>query len=273
MTIEPNNCYCVYIHITPCNKVYIGITKNIKNRFSAKGEGYRNCNIFYKAIQKYGWENIKHEVLFQNLTKEEAEQKEVELIEFYKSNDMKYGYNILKGGNISTNDSIERREKISKSLKEYNANHPLELKERIKKISLSKKGVPLTTEQKKKLKENHKGFLGKTMSKEHKEKISNANRGRKFSEQHLQKLSNAHKGKSITEETRLKISMAIKGKVGNNKIPKKIAQFYDNGELYRVYENAKEASKITNISVSTIYRYCNCIGKKRFHKGYRWEYV
>ena len=132
MIIEPNNCYCVYIHITPCNKVYIGITKNIKNRFSAKGEYYRNCNVFYKAIKKWGWDNIKHEVLFENLTKEEAEQKEIQMIAFYKSNDRRYGYNILKGGNISTNDSIERREKISKSLKKYNATHPLKLKERIK---------------------------------------------------------------------------------------------------------------------------------------------
>lgn len=273
MIIEPNNCYNVYIHITPSNKIYVGITKNIKNRFRSSGDGYRNCKLFYNAIKKYGWDNIRHEVLFENLTKEQAEQKEIELIELYHSNNQIYGYNILKGGNISTNDSIERREKISKSLKEYNATHILEKEERAKKVSFAKKGVPLTEEHKKKLKENHKGFLGKTMSKEHKEKISKANSGRKFSKLHLQKISNAHKGKIISKETRAKISIALKGKKGNNKTPKKVAQLYDNGELYRIYKNAKEASAMTNIALSTIYRYCNSAEDKKTHKGYMWQYV
>ena len=68
----------------------------------------------WNAIQKYGWENVNHEILLDNLSKEEAEQKEIELIAFYNSTDDDYGYNISNGGN-SPSVTLEIREKISLS--------------------------------------------------------------------------------------------------------------------------------------------------------------
>ena len=53
---------------------------------------------FWNAIQKYGWDNFEHEILFDGLTKEEAEQKEIELIAYYNSNNKDYGYNLSSGG-------------------------------------------------------------------------------------------------------------------------------------------------------------------------------
>ena len=61
--MEENN-YIVYVHICPNNKKYIGITKLPPNRRWKNGEGYKPCVLFYKAIKKYGWENIEHKIKF-----------------------------------------------------------------------------------------------------------------------------------------------------------------------------------------------------------------
>ena len=109
------NNYKVYIHIFPNNKVYIGITRNRTDIRWANGKGYKSQKVMSNAINKYSWENIEHKVLYENLTKEEAEQKEIELIAFYKSNQRKYGYNIENGGNCVGKMSEETKKKISKS--------------------------------------------------------------------------------------------------------------------------------------------------------------
>lgn len=89
--------YCLYIHTCPNGKVYIGITsKRPKDRW-AGGCGYKT-QLFGKAIKKYGWENIKHEVLYENLTKEEARVLEIWMIDKYNSKNPKYGYNQTIGG-------------------------------------------------------------------------------------------------------------------------------------------------------------------------------
>ena len=81
--------YKVYKHTNKINgKVYIGITsyRYAKTRWS-NGNGYSQQSLFWNAICKYGWDNFDHEILFDNLTQEEACQKEIELIKLYKSND------------------------------------------------------------------------------------------------------------------------------------------------------------------------------------------
>ena len=66
----------------------------------------------FKAIMKYGWENIGHEIVCEGLTKEQAESKEKELIEIYKSNNPAYGYNTEGGGNLSKTVSESTKEKL-----------------------------------------------------------------------------------------------------------------------------------------------------------------
>ena len=110
------NNYVVYKHIFPNGKVYIGITmQNIKRRWRYNGSGYSKSQVkIYNAIKKYGWENVKHEILYEKLSKEEAEQKEIELIKKYNSNDDMYGYNIENGGNHKGKVSNETKQKLSK---------------------------------------------------------------------------------------------------------------------------------------------------------------
>ena len=77
--------WCVYRHISPSNKVYIGIT-------SRKPE----LRWGHNAILKYGWDNIKHEILIDNASKEEACILEQMLISHYKR--LGVSYNITDGG-------------------------------------------------------------------------------------------------------------------------------------------------------------------------------
>ena len=104
--------YIVYMHTSPSGKHYIGITSVGCEARWRNGRGYAHNRHFRIAIKKYGWENIKHEILFENLTKEEAEKKEVELIAKYKSNQREFGYNIENGGNANK-VSEETRLKMS----------------------------------------------------------------------------------------------------------------------------------------------------------------
>ena len=67
------NNYTVYKHILPNNKIYIGITS--KEPFLRWKWGYRHNSYFLNAIKKYGWQNIKHEILFINLTKRRSRTK------------------------------------------------------------------------------------------------------------------------------------------------------------------------------------------------------
>lgn len=100
--------YCVYIHINKINgKVYIGQTcKGTKQRWRKNGEGYKKNVYFYKAIQKYGWDNFKHIIVYKNLTQEEANYYERFLIKKYNALNSNYGYNLREGGsNLSGLDN------------------------------------------------------------------------------------------------------------------------------------------------------------------------
>ena len=93
------NNYTLYKHTSPSNKVYIGITKlDVKLRWR-NGTGYQLQPRFYNAIKKYGWDNFSHEIIFRNLTEDEAKLLEQMYIALYESNDPKKGYNISEGGN------------------------------------------------------------------------------------------------------------------------------------------------------------------------------
>lgn len=93
--------YIVYKHTNKINgKVYIGKTcQDPEVRYGSNGIGYRFCPYFYNAIIKYGWENFDHEILFADLSAEEANEKEIICIKQYNACDPEYGYNIRGGGN------------------------------------------------------------------------------------------------------------------------------------------------------------------------------
>ena len=151
--------YTVYQHKNKINgKVYIGITKQKPEQRWRHGQGYKSSPHFYAAIQKYGWDNFEHNILFQNLTKEEACKKEQELIAKYHSMDREFGYNSTSGGDIFTMNK-ETKQKISQSMM------------------------------------GNKNGLGRPCSEEKKKKISEAQKGKHLTEKHKQKLSEAAKNR------------------------------------------------------------------------------
>ena len=136
-----NNKWTVYIHISPSNKYYVGITSKKPKERWRNGKGYEKNKYFYRAIQKYGWDNFEHFILAENLTKDESCEMEKTLIKKLMSNDYHYGYNICSGGegatgllgkknpNYGNSWSIEQRNKMS----EYKKNHPVTISENGKK--------------------------------------------------------------------------------------------------------------------------------------------
>lgn len=115
--------WTVYRHVGPTAKVYIGITKNsVYSRWGHNGVGYRGSPKFWNAIQKYGWDNFRHEIIAERLTQEEAQQMEIELIAKYTKQNKTY--NIMPGGNSypaehKPNGPMPEwhKQKISKALK------------------------------------------------------------------------------------------------------------------------------------------------------------
>ena len=63
--------YSVYQHVTPDGMYYFGATQNVERRWSRNGAEYKGTGL-YPYIEKYGWENIQHIVLFREQTRENA---------------------------------------------------------------------------------------------------------------------------------------------------------------------------------------------------------
>lgn len=209
--------YTVYKHTTPNEKVYIGITKQDPlKRWKNKGQGYRKNKHFFSAISKYGWNNIKHEILFSNLTLEEAEQKEIELIAHYKSNQREYGFNHAIGGCVNRGFTISEETKI--------------------KISKALKGKTKTYK--------------KLVSEELKQRLRIANLGKKASNETREKISKGNKGKHRSEETKKIIREREQSKVSN------ILQVDFKGNIINIFNSIHEASRNTKIDATKICAVC-----------------
>lgn len=165
--------YIVYKHTNPHNgKVYIGITGQEPWRRWDCGRGYIGNKYFYRAIQKYGWENFLHEILYSGLTLEEANQIERSLIEKYDSTNPRKGYNIDLGGNgigKMSQATLEKLSKAHKGQKAWNKGRPHPEKTR-QKISKALTGGHLSEETRRRMSESRRGeknpFFGKHPSAE-----------------------------------------------------------------------------------------------------------
>ena len=98
-------------------RVYIGQTIRTLNE-RMKDHKCRTKIYIDKVLNKYGIDNFDISIIDKADTIEELNNKEIYWISHYKSNNKKYGYNILSGNNNASHTcSEETRIKISKSLK------------------------------------------------------------------------------------------------------------------------------------------------------------
>lgn len=152
--------YTIYMLIFPDNKKYIGATSLKPENRWRNGKSYGGS--VREAIDYFGWENIKHEILKENLTQEESQYWERYYIQKFDTQNPEHGYNKYKGGeyhSIGWHQSEEAKEKNRQASK-GNTNmlgkhHREESKEKI-----------------------GQGNLGKKMSEESKEKSRQAQLGR-----------------------------------------------------------------------------------------------
>lgn len=115
--------YTLYKHTLPDGKVYIGCTSRTPEERWGGGYNYYNNKRFYEAIMFFGWANIEHEIIAENLDRNVAFQLEHELITAYKSNNPEFGYNVSSGFGKTgcvVKHSEETIAKISKSRKGKN---------------------------------------------------------------------------------------------------------------------------------------------------------
>lgn len=157
------------MHIVPNGKRYIGQTCCTPNRRWQNGYGYVG-QMFYRAIQKYGWDNIEHVIIADNLTSDEADLIEQQYIMMYKTTDKLNGYNLENGGHGGKHLSDETKKKISKA--NSGSNNGMY-------------GHKYSDEERKYMSE-HSVWNGKTHTKETRKKIS------EYAKAHPEKY--AHKG-------------------------------------------------------------------------------
>lgn len=132
--------YTVYKHTAPNGKVYIGITGRKPEQRWENGNGCKRNKHFYSAIKKYGWDNIKHEIICQApMIAAQAGAVEKSFIALYDSTNPDKGYNHSIGGEsgaLGVHPSAETRRKMSKARKRAYLNPELR-----RKLSESHKGI------------------------------------------------------------------------------------------------------------------------------------
>lgn len=260
-----NGTYCVYIHTNKINgKKYVGQTVHGDRPHKRwdNGNGYIQCQYFFYAIQKYGWDNFDHEIVANNLTAEEADNFEKLLIEKLDTMNPDKGYNLEPGGAKNKTMSESTKKKISEShMGEKNPMYGVRL--------IGEKngmyGKHHTEEFKQQLSQRNKVlFTGKKLSKEHKQKISQSKLGKYVGE------NSPWYGKHHTEEAKKKMSEARK-KGAEAPNAKQIVQMDDNYNVIKIWGCISDAYHSLNIGRQSIPEVLK--GNQQRTGGFRWAYL
>jgi group I intron endonuclease len=203
-----------YVYITTNlvnGKMYIGqkkSTKFLNEKYLGSG------SLLRKAINKYGKENFKVEMICECFSKEELDEKEIYYISLYDAVNNCNFYNLTKGGESGLggpkfkghHHTDESKNKISESSSGENNGF------------YGKHHTDAT-----KLKMREKAKYRKPVSEETRKKLSKVHKGVKFTDEHKRKISEAQKGckgnnygKHLSSDTKNKISSTVHNQVWMN---------------------------------------------------------
>jgi hypothetical protein len=184
---------------------YIGVSKNIKARFSSHKNSPSNEHL-KRAIKKYGWDTLVKKVLLI------ADETYCLMIEAKLRAADQIGWNVVAGGGMPPSSLGKVFGPMSEETKA--------------KVSASKKGQRHTPEIEALVTKNltvhgfntrfKKGFIpynkGKKMPPHVLEAIIKANTGKKHTEEHKAKIGLASLGRKMTEHTKAQIKLANTGR-------------------------------------------------------------
>jgi group I intron endonuclease len=175
------------------NKVYVGSAINFKNRWFEHKKVLRKNKHHSKHLQN-SW-NIYKENNFVFEIIEECEKEfllfnEQKWMDFYKSYDKNFGYNICRTAGSRLGIKHTRKTKL--------------------KLSKAHMGKVMSEETKLKLSKINKG---KIISLDHRQKTSKSLKGKKHTQEHTNNFIISRTGIKHSKETKIKIGLACKGRV------------------------------------------------------------
>lgn len=233
--MENNTVVYRHVRLDENQVFYVGIG-NTKRAYNNKNRS----KWWKKVVNKT---HYRVDILFDNMTREEACEKEMELIQLYGRQDLGTGtlVNMTSGGEGTTSPSPEARRKLSES--KLGDKNPMF-------------GIIRSAESKRKLSEEYRIKLSES-------KLGDKNPmfGKKISEETRVKYRIARLGKRLSKETIEKLRKANS---------KPIIQLSLDGEFIREWGSAAEAHSTGYFNYSGISK---CLrGKNKTHCGYKWGY-
>lgn len=248
--------YSVYAHIFENGKVYVGITKGDVRARWKNGKGYgKHQPIMKNAINKYGWDNIKHIVVYEGLTQKDACIIEKHFITDLQLFNIAYGYNATLGG--ETNEPTEQTRK-KRSAKNKALWQETDYRERA--IS---------------------GMTGKRRSDISRANISKAQKKRFEDTEQRKHISDVQKGKTRSEKAKKKTSDSLRLFYSNeenrkqhakdmavrNQCHNKSVKCLETGKTYKSVSEAAKDMGLTHQNLSACLQ-----GKRKTFGGYHWEF-
>lgn len=216
-------------------KIYVG--KDKFNNSNYLGSGF----LIKKSIKKHGKENFKKEILEYCSTEHDLKEKEIKWIEILKSNDLRIGYNITKGGDGG--DTL--------------TNHPF-------RKEILKKTTEAINKVKDKISSHHIDVSGK----------NNPMFGKKHTEESKQKMSiNTKKcfkdNPELIEKLKERMKKTSKGRNNSNYNPTSVLQYDINMNFIKEWEDLYSLKEV-GFNSKLISACCRGIYKKSH--GFIWRF-